>query len=208
MQQTLAEYVEAYNVLAQLETTMKSMEGEVNLDNAVVKKQDTGDEVLATFEQEAQSYRQVQQDFTDFMNRLQEDISAKAEEFGHVEYYDGRLRDGYSNRVAAASDKVGLLDERRKDLAQTNPLLAEDSLLPPEPSVEEVTYENLAINLQAIAKNALEELNDLKDEDASKVASAEPQPKDEAANAMLPDMVESLPENLDQQDEQSKEEEE
>lgn len=37
MQQTLAEYVEAYNVLAQLETTMKSMEGEVNLDNAVVK---------------------------------------------------------------------------------------------------------------------------------------------------------------------------
>lgn len=62
--------------------------------------------------------------------------------------------------------------------------------------------------MQAIAKNALEELNDLKDEDASKVASAEPQPKDEAANAMLPDMVESLPENLDQQDEQSKEEEE
>lgn len=118
------------------------------------------------------------------------------------------MRDGYSNRVAAASDKVGLLDERRKDLAQTNPLLAEDSLLPPEPSVEEVTYENLAINLQAIAKNALEELNDLKDEDASKVASAEPQPKDEAANAMLPDIVESLPENLDQQDEQSKEEEE
>lgn len=51
-------------------------------------------------------------------------------------------------------------------------------------------------------------MNDLKDEDASKVASAEPQPKDEAANAMLPDIVESLPENLDQQDEQSKEEEE
>lgn len=208
MQKTLAEYVEAYNVLAQLEATMKSMEGEVNLDNAVVKKQDKGDEVLATFEQEAQSYRQVQQDFTDFMDRLQEDISAKAEEFGHVEYYDGRLRDGYSNRVAAASDKVGLLDERRKDLAQTNPLLAEDSLLPPEPSVEEVTYENLSINLQAIAKNALEELNDLKNEDASKETSAEPQPKDEAANAVLPDIVESLQEHFDQQDDQPKEEEE
>lgn len=208
MQKTLAEYVEAYNVLAQLEATMKSMEGEVNLDNAVVKKQDKGDEVLATFEQEAQSYRQVQQDFTDFMDRLQEDISAKAEEFGHVEYYDGRLRDGYSNRVAAASDKVGLLDERRKDLAQTNPLLAEDSLLPPEPSVEEVTYENLSINLQAIAKNALEELNDLKNEDTSKETSAEPQPKDEAANAVLPNIVESLQEHLDQQDDQPKEEEE
>lgn len=108
------------------------------------------------------------------------------------------MRDGYSNRVAAASDKVGLLDERRKDLAQTNPLLAEDSLLPPEPSVEEVTYENLSINLQAIAKNALEELNDLKNEDASKETSAEPQLKDEAANAVLPDIVESLQEHLDQ----------
>ena len=125
-----------------------------------------------------------------------------------MEYYDGRLRDGYSNRVAAASDKVGLLDERRKDLAQTNPLLAEDSLLPPEPSVEEVTYENLSINLQAIAKNALEELNDLKNEDASKETSAEPQPKDEAANAVLSEIVESLQEHLAQQDDQPKEEEE
>ena len=164
MQKTLAEYVEAYNVLVQLENTMKSMESDANLDNAVVKTQDKGDEVLATFEAEAQSYRQVQQEFTDFMDRLQEDITAKAEEFGHVEYYDARLRDGYSNRVATASDKVAMLDERRKDLAQTNPLLAEDSLLPPQPSVEEATYENLSINLQAMAKNALEELNDLKNE--------------------------------------------
>lgn len=167
MQKTLAEYVEAYNVLVQLEATMKSMEGEVDLDNAVVGKLDKGDEVLATFEAEAQSYRQVQQNFTDFMDRLQEDISVKAEEFEHVEYYDARLRDGYSNRVATASDKVGLLDERRKELAQTNPLLAEDSLLPPKPSIEEVTYENLSINLQAIAKNALEELYDLKNENIS-----------------------------------------
>ena len=75
-------------------------------------------------------------------------------------------------------------------------------------NVEEVTYENLSINLQAIAKNALEELNDLKNEDASKETSAEPQPKDEAANAVLPDIVESLQEHLDQQDDQPKEEEE
>lgn len=41
-------------------------------------------------------------------------------------------------------------------------------------------------------------MNDLKNEDASKETSAEPQPKDEAANAVLPDIVESLQEHLDQ----------
>ena len=51
-------------------------------------------------------------------------------------------------------------------------------------------------------------MNDLKNEDASKETSAEPQLKDEAANAMLPDIVESLQKHLDQQDDQPKEEEE
>lgn len=202
MQKTLAEYVEAYNVLAQLEATMRSMVNEEDLNNAVVRKQDKSDEVLAAFEIEAQNYRQVQQDFTDFMDRLQEDISVKAEEFGHVEYYDARLRDGYSNRVATASDKVGLLDERRKDLAQTNPLLAEDSLLPPEPNVEEMTYENLSINLQAIAKNALEELNDLKNGVTPKASVKEPKSTDKSTHGMLLGIIEGLRRHHAQQESQ------
>lgn len=201
MQNTLAEYVEAYNVLVQLQNTMKSMEGEVNLDNAVVKTQDKGDEVLATFEAEAQSYKQVQQEFTDFMDRLQEDIAAKAEEFGHVEFYDARLRDGYSNRVAAASDKVAMLDERRKGLAQANPLLAEDSLLPPQPSVEDATYENLSINLQAMAKNALEELNDLKNEGVQdELEESTPEtPADEASNDIELQPAEDQAQDVDEE---------
>ena len=159
MQKTLSEYIEAYNILVQLQNTVKGMQGSEDLDSTIVKDKDNSQDTLAAFELQAQEFRKVQDDFTDFMDRLQDDITAKAEEFGHVEYYDARLRDGYSNKMAIASDEVSLLDDRRKQLAHSNPLLAKESKLPPEPNVEDITFEHLSINLPSMAKNALEELD-------------------------------------------------
>ena len=157
MQQTLAEYVEAYNTLAQLQKTMDAMnEDGARLENAVVEKQDNSTETLAAFELQAQEFKNVQKDFSDYMDRLQEDIALKAEQFGHVEFYDARLQDGYSNSVAVAASEVQDLDERRKPLAFTNPLLAKEANLLPEPNVEDITYEHLSLNLPSIAVNALD----------------------------------------------------
>lgn len=157
MQQTLAEYVEAYNTLAQLQKTMDSMSAEgASLDNTIVEKQENSTEALAAFELQAQEFKKVQEEFSDYMDRLQEDIALKAEKFGHVEFYDARLQDGYSNSMAVAASEVQSLDDRRKPLAITNPLLAKESVLLPEPSVEDVTYEHLSLNLPSIAVNALD----------------------------------------------------
>ena len=157
MQKTLAEYVEAYNTLAQLQKTMDSMNEEgASLDKTIVEKQENSTETLAAFELQAQEFKKVQEDFTDYMDRLQEDIALKAEKFGHVEFYDARLQDGYSNSMAVAASEVQDLDDRRKPLALTNPLLAKESILPPEPSVENITYEHLSLNLPSIAVNALD----------------------------------------------------
>lgn len=157
MQQTLSEYVEAYNTLAQLQKTLDSMGEEgATLDNTVVAKQENTAESLAAFEMQAQEFKKVQEEFSDYMDRLQEDIALKAEKFGHVEFYDARLQDGYSNSMAVAASEVQNLDERRKPLAVTNPLLAKESVLLPEPNVEEVTYEHLSLNLPSIAVNALD----------------------------------------------------
>ena len=90
------------------------------------------------------------------MDRLQDDIALKAEKFGHVEFYDARLQDGYSNSVAVAADEVQSMDNRRKPLAVSNPLLAKEAILLPEPKVEELTYEHLSLNLPSIAVNALD----------------------------------------------------
>ena len=157
MQQTLSEYVEAYNTLAQLQKTLDTMGVEgASLDSTVVEKQDNSAEALAAFEIQAKEFKQVQEDFADYMDRLQEDIALKAEKFGHVEFYDARLQDGYSNSMAVAAGEVQSLDDRRKPLALTNPLLAKESVLLPEPNVESVTYEHLSLNLPSIAVNALD----------------------------------------------------
>lgn len=157
MQQTLSEYVEAYNTLAQLQKTLDTMGQEgASLDSTVVEKQDNSAEALAAFEIQAKEFKQVQEDFADYMDRLQEDIALKAEKFGHVEFYDARLQDGYSNSMAVAAGEVQSLDDRRKPLALANPLLAKESVLLPEPNVESVTYEHLSLNLPSIAVNALD----------------------------------------------------
>ena len=169
MQQTLSEYIEAYNTLSQLQKTLDSMGAEdADLENTIVKEQDNSAEVLAAFELQAKEFNQAQNDFADFMDRLQEDIALKAEKFGHVEFYDARLQDGYSNSVAVAANEVNTMDERRKPLALTNPLLAKESVLLPEPNIEDIAYEHLSLNLPSIAMNALDSISQLAVENRKK----------------------------------------
>jgi hypothetical protein len=175
MQKTLSEYVEAYNTLAQLQNTLDTMGASSgDLNKAVVKTQDTSAESLATFELQAQEFKKVQEEFADYMDRLQEDIALKAEKFAHVEFYDARLQDGYSNAMAVAADEVQTLDARRKPLAVTNPLLAKESVLLPEPDVEDVTFEHLSLNLPAIAVNALNAVNHIEQEEPTEESTEEP----------------------------------
>lgn len=188
MQQTLSEYIEAYNTLAQLEKTLESMEqGEQSLDDTVVEKQDNGEEVLASFEAQGQEFRRVQEDFSEYMDRLQEDIALKAERFGHVEFYDARLRDGYSNAAAVAASEVVSLDDRRKPLASANPLLGKEAQMLPEPSVEDATYEQLSLNIPALAVNALDAVSRI----AIEQAASEPAPliDDEVENEHVNDDI-------------------
>lgn len=157
MQQSLSEYVEAFNTLAQLQKTMDAMGTEgATLEDTIVQDEDNTTDTLLAFEMQAQDFKKTQEDFADYMDRLQDDIALKAEQFGHIEFYDARLQDGYSNAMAVAADEVQDLDERRKPLAATNPLLAKESVMLPEPSIEAVTYEHLSLNLPAIAVNSLD----------------------------------------------------
>ena len=189
MQRTLSEYVEAFNTLTQLKKTEETMKREGGLDSAIVQEADNSVETAASFELQASEFQAVQDDFNDFMDRLQEDIENRATEFGHVEYYDAKLQDGYSNKVAVASNEVSQLDERRKPLASINPLLAKDSELPPTPKVEDATFDDLSLNLTALADNALQDLNDMfivgapEDNEAKDEGAVEAQDAEGAGNA-------------------------
>lgn len=165
MGKSLQEYVAAYNTLVSLQRTEDTMvQSEGNLDSTVVDVVDNTAETLLAFEMQSNEFKRTQTDFEDYMERLKEDIDQKAEKFGHIEYYDAKLRDGHSNDVAIATDEIRDLDDRRKPLAMVNPLFAKSSELPPTPNVENITFEHIALNLPSIAKNALENLKEHEEE--------------------------------------------
>lgn len=159
MQESLREYVAAYNTLVSLQKTEDSMvTSGGSLDSTVVNVTDNAAESLLAFEMQSKEFQDVQANFEEYMERLKEDIDLKAERFGHIEYYDAKLRDGHSNEIAVAASEVRDLDDRRRPLASVNPLFAKVSELPPTPNVEDLTFEHISLNLPVIAKNALANL--------------------------------------------------
>lgn len=161
MRASLRDYVTAYNTMVSLKKTEESMkESGGNLDSTVVETTNNSAEVLAAFEIQSKEFQSVQMEFENYMERLKEDIEVRADKFEHIDYYDALLRDGNSKDIAVASSEMHDLDERRKPLISVNPLFAKMSEMPPEPSIENLTYEHLSLNLPSIAKNALRDLED------------------------------------------------
>jgi hypothetical protein len=161
---------------------MANSEGQ--LDATLVESTDNVAETAAAFEAQSQQFKQVQNQFEDYMDRLQDDIRLKGEKFGHVEYYDAKLRDGHSNEEAVAASEVNQLDSRRKPLATANPLLAKQAELPPTPHVEEITFEYLNLDLPSIAEKAL---SDLEDTSATPPAEPTPEPEPEPVQEEVPE---------------------
>lgn len=161
MRASLRDYVAAYNTLTSLKKTEESMEQSGgSLDATVVTATTNSAEVFAAFEMQSREFQNVQQEFEQYMERLKEDIDLKAEKFEHIDYYDALLRDGISRDNAVAASEIHELDDRRKPLISINPLFAKTSEIPPEPNVEDLTYEHISLNLPVIAKNTLQELDE------------------------------------------------
>jgi hypothetical protein len=160
MRASLRDYVAAYNTMVSLKKTEESMEQSGgSLESTVVSAKDNSAEVFAAFELQSKEFQSVQLEFENYMERLKEDIDNKADKFEHIEYYDALLRDGNSKDSAVAAGELHQLDERRKPLISVNPLFAKTSEMPPVPSIEDLTYEHISLNLPNIAKNALRELD-------------------------------------------------
>jgi len=160
MRASLRDYVAAYNTMISLKKTEESMEQSGgSLESTVVSSKDNSAEVFAAFELQSKEFQSVQLEFETYMERLKEDIDNKAEKFEHIDYYDALLRDGNSKNAAVAAGEMHQLDERRKPLISVDPLFAKTSEMPPVPSIEDLTYEHISLNLPNIAKNALRELD-------------------------------------------------
>lgn len=161
MRSTFTEFISNYNTLQALENTEKQMAAGGSLSDTAVKSVDTGVEDVSAYELQRRQYQAVQEDFADYVDRLKEDIDRRAEKFRFIENYDASLRDADARSMSSAASRTQSLDERRKPLLAVNPLYAETSELAPPPTMEDLVQEHFSLNLNAIANNAIGEIDAL-----------------------------------------------
>ena len=160
MNETYAQYSERYTNYQQQAATLRTMKNSGKLEDAEVAEADNQDEIIAGFQVQANQCRSRQEEFTSFMDRIQEDINESAERFGHVEYYEASLRDSQARDIARAAADVQSLDPRRRDLVAVSPYLAHNGEVPPAPDVNDQLDEDFTLNLTEIAKSEVSALTD------------------------------------------------
>lgn len=156
MRETYSEYVSSMSMYQSLMDTMNLMKSTEKLESSEVKEKDTEMETIAGFEQQAAICNEKQQSFAEYMDRIQEQINTMTDDFSHIKYYEGALRDSVSHDVAVAMSNILQLDDRRKQLLGISPYIANFAELPPQPRTTDSMMEDVSIDLEEQAKEQLQ----------------------------------------------------
>jgi hypothetical protein len=157
MRESYADYVRALNTYKALQETRSTMSKTRSLADTEVREQDKDAEIIAGFEVQAAQFNQKQVEFSDYMERLKENIDERAAQFGYIPYYEATLRDKEPRDFAKSAEGLQELDARRKKLLAVSPYVAKFAEIPPEPRVEQQTYDDFAIDLVKEARGLVEE---------------------------------------------------
>ena len=145
MRESYADYMRSLNTYKALQETQIAMMKTRSLDAAEVQQQNKEAEMIAGFEMQAQQFQQKQDEFTEFMDRLKDNIDEKAAQFGYIPYYEATLRDREYRDIAQSTDQLQEMDPRRKKLLAVSPYIAKYAKLPPAPNVEQKMYDDFAL---------------------------------------------------------------
>jgi hypothetical protein len=154
MRESYADYIRSFQTYKALQETQAAMNKTRSLSSAEVHEQDKDAEIIAGFEVQAAQFNRKQEEFSDYMDRLKEDIDQKAAEFGYTPYYEATLRDKEYRDIAQSREHLQDLDLRRKKLIAISPYIAKFAKLPPMPRVEQQMYDDFAIDLIKEAREA------------------------------------------------------
>jgi hypothetical protein len=153
MRESYADYVRSLNTYKALQETQNAMNKTHSLESAEVQQQQKDAEVIAGFEVQAAAFQQKQEEFSDYMDRLKENIDEKAAQFGYIPYYEASLRDTEPRDFAKSTEGLQELEPRRKKLLSVSPYVAKYAELPPEPNLEQRMYDDFMIDLIGGTKN-------------------------------------------------------
>jgi len=179
-----AEYNTAYQTYTSYKATQDSLKKTGNMADSEVQEKDNAAEQIAGFEVQAQQCNKTNEEFQQYMDRLQDDITAKSEQFGHIEYYEASLRDSEPRDFARSQDPENMqaLDERRKRLIPVNSYYAMYAKIPPAPQIDPKLMDDFTINLE---QKASEDLSSITDRETA-VEQKETEDKADSSSAGTP----------------------
>lgn len=158
MRETYADYMSSYNMYKSLQNTTASLNANRDVADSEVIAIDSEAEMLAGFEEQTKQVNQQQEQFSDFMDRIQDDINDITKDFAHINYYEGLLRDEISHETAVAMSDVHKLDPRRKQLVGISPFIAANAELQPVPNTSEQLMDAIDIDLEERAQNKIDQI--------------------------------------------------
>lgn len=161
MRETYADYMNAYNMYQSLVKTGESMkQGKdmaESIANSEVAENDAQAEMIAGFEAQANQCNQQQEEFAEFMDRVNESIDESTKQFEFIEYYEGSLRDSMAHETAVAFSDINMLDNRRRNLVGISPFVADNAVLLPEPVINPDVYDNIGNDLVQMVNRNIEQ---------------------------------------------------
>ena len=161
MRSNLTKLLAAQSTFERLDRMKSRMLQQMMDGDAQELEENAGDQLENTsrrFAEQSDDFKQIQEEFKEYMKFLQGDINKKAKEYGYIEYFDASLRDGMAKKIVDANDNVALLDDRRRPLASINPFYAFASNMPPAPAVEECVEEYMSLDIARVATDSLQEI--------------------------------------------------
>ena len=147
MRESYADYVRSLNTYKALQETQIAMQKSRSLNDAEVQQLNKEAEMIAGFELQAQQFQKKQEEFSEFMDRLKDNIDEKAAQFGYIPYYEATLSDKEYRDIAQSTDQLQDLEPRRKKLIAVSSYIAKYAKLPPMPNVDQKMYDDFAIDL-------------------------------------------------------------
>ncbi|MCL2443469.1 MAG: hypothetical protein FWD13_08415 [Treponema sp.] len=193
MRESYADYIRCLNTYKALQETQEAMLKTRSLASAEVQQQNKDAEIIAGFEMQAQQFHRKQEEFSEFMDRLKENIDEKAATFGYIPYYEATLRDKEYRDMAQSIDQLQDLDPRRKKLLAINPYIARHAKLPPQPNIEQKMYDDFAIDL--LKEAAMTDGLDREVKEAAKTEDLDQEVNEAPMNEEPDQEVNEVPEN-------------
>ncbi len=160
-----AEYSTAHNTYISYKQTQDAMKLNGSSSDEVAENS-SNNETIKEIEEKVEGCKEIGVAFQAYMRTLQNDINTTSEKFGFVEYFEGSLRDGESKKVADSiiPENLQNLEPRRQKIIPVSSYFATYAELPPEPSVEPKLMDDFSMDLQQIAT---EQINRIDNESSS-----------------------------------------